>query len=236
MNEYPMVSWLSEKHQFPPIGQALKKPNGLLAAGGDLSKDRLLSAYKRGIFPWFTDPEPILWWSPDPRLVIYPQAIKISKSLNKIWKKNLFRVTMDQSFYEVIQKCREPRKNEDGTWISRPMVEAYLNLHNAGYAHSVEVWHSKRLVGGLYGVAIGRAFFGESMFSDESNCSKIALVALARWLTDNEFGIIDCQVDSDHMRSMGGVKISRQKFAQILASLVTYPTNRVKWVYQRGDT
>ena len=224
-----MVSWIHGNQEFPPIERALKKPNGLLAAGGDLSKDRLLSAYRLGIFPWFSDPEPILWWSPDPRLVIYPQKLKISKSLRKLWKKKTFQVTMNQSFRKVIEKCREPRKNEDGTWISPAMLRAYLDLHYSGYAHSVEVWNSDRLVGGLYGVAIGRAFFGESMFSDESNTSKIALMALAEKLTKHEFGLIDCQVDSSHLRSMGGIEISRQKFAKILANLVTYPTDSVRW-------
>ncbi len=220
---------IGKEHKFPSIDQALDEPNGLLAIGGDLSKERLLLAYRRGIFPWYCANEPILWWSPDPRLIIRPAKIKISKSLKKLWKQKKYKITIDQAFKQVIKKCQTPRQSQKDTWITQDMLNAYTDLHNEGYAHSVEIWESNNLVGGLYGVALGRAFFGESMFSEKPNTSKLALVALARQLAMWHFELIDCQVSSDHLRSMGGIEISRQKFASLLARSVEYRSPPIKW-------
>lgn len=207
---------LSHQLEFPPAW--LARPDGLLCIGGDLSCERLLLAYQNGIFPWFSENEPILWWSPDPRLVLFPSQIKISRSLGKKIKKNRFYITIDQAFEQIIQACARPRKHPDeGTWLVDEMVTAYIDLHKKGYAHSVEAWHQDRLVGGLYGVSLGCSFFGESMFSLEPDASKVALVALARHLDAYGFDIIDCQVTTDHLRQMGAVEISRNRFLDILS-------------------
>jgi leucyl/phenylalanyl-tRNA--protein transferase len=201
---------------FPPVEQAELEPNGLLAVGGDLSSSRLLNAYRSGIFPWYSDDQPILWWSPDPRTVLYPEQLKISRSLRKTLRNKPFRVTFDQAFSGVMSACAAPRKQAEGTWISPEMLAAYRELHRIGYAHSVEVWMEDRLVGGLYGVALGSVFFGESMFSTERDASKVALVYLTRLLQDRDFRLIDCQVYSAHLISLGAKEIERSSFCRAL--------------------
>ncbi len=215
--------WLNHNtsnFEFPPIESALTDPNGLLAVGGDLSPDRLLQAYRQGIFPWFSDDQPILWWSPDPRAVAYPSEIKISRSLKKTLRKNLFQIKFDTHFKEVIEACAAPRTNADGTWLTDEMQNAYLTLFKLGHAHSIEVWQNDELVGGLYGIAMGRVFFGESMFSRVTDASKIAFVHLAKILQEWNYALIDCQVTSEHMSSLGAVEIPRHVFIRHLANLL----------------
>ncbi len=201
---------------FPPVSQALDEPNGLLAVGGDLSPQRLLEAYRRGIFPWYSEGQPILWWSPDPRLVLFPSELRISRSLRKVINKGMFRITVDQAFPEVISACAGPREGEPGTWITSPMREAYLQLHRLGWARSVEAWHEGRLVGGLYGVAIGQVFFGESMFYRMANASKVAFVTFVEQLREGGCALIDCQVTTPHLLSLGAREISRTEFVENL--------------------
>ncbi len=207
----------------------MRHPNGLLAAGGDLSVPRLLAAYRCGIFPWFSEGEPILWWSPDPRMVLFPAELKMSRSLDKTLRKGRFRITADTAFGRVIEACSAPRPGQSGTWITREMIEAYCALHEAGFAHSIESWLEGELVGGLYGVAIGRAFFGESMFSRSSDASKVALVALVRQLSRWQFGLIDCQIKTAHLASFGAREIARADFARRLAELVDYENIPGPW-------
>jgi len=197
---------------FPELCFALSEPNGLLAAGGDLEPQRLLVAYRRGIFPWFSEGQPVLWWSPDPRAVLLPQEIKVSRSLRKTLRRGIFQITQDTAFGDVIRGCASPRPNDMGTWITEEMVEAYCRLHSMGYAHSVECWHEGELVGGLYGVALGQVFFGESMFSRMSDASKVALVRLR----ELGFELIDCQVPNDHLASLGAREIPREDFTRLL--------------------
>ncbi|WP_038289764.1 leucyl/phenylalanyl-tRNA--protein transferase [Zooshikella ganghwensis] len=201
---------------FPPVSQALKEPNGLLAMGGDLEASSLVRAYRQGVFPWFNEGEPILWWSPDPRLVLFPHAVHVSRSLQKTLNRKQFSFTFNQAFNEVITACAAPRTKQVGTWITPHMLSAYLTLHEQGIAHSIECWQGAQLVGGLYGVAIGRIFFGESMFSKVSDASKCTLVALARQLDAWQFGLIDCQVESDHLMRMGAETLSRESFLNYL--------------------
>ncbi|MGI1677833.1 MAG: leucyl/phenylalanyl-tRNA--protein transferase [Cellvibrionaceae bacterium] len=217
------LPWLNQSTlEFPPIENALQDPNGLLAAGGDLSAQRLVEAYRRGIFPWYEDDQPILWWSPDPRLVLVPDEIHISKSMTKILRKGEFRVTADLAFEDVICACSDiKREGQRGTWIIDEMVEAYINLHDLGYAHSIEVWKGSKLVGGLYGIAIGAAFFGESMFSEVSNASKIALIALSQDLSHRGYRVIDCQMETEHLKSMGAKVVSRIEFKSLLNQSIT---------------
>ncbi len=196
---------------------SLAGPDGLLAVGGDLSPGRLLLAYSRGIFPWYSDPSPILWWSPDPRLVLFPGEIKISRSLGRVIKKQVFTVTIDQAFGEVIRACARVR---DKTWITKEMTEAYISLHALGHAHSFETWHAGRLVGGLYGVALGRAFFGESMFSVMSDASKVALVHLVNFVTGLGFEFIDCQTATAHLKKLGAREIPRKEFLDRLRKVL----------------
>ncbi len=206
---------LSERLDFPPAW--LARSDGLLCIGGDLSAQRILLAYENGIFPWFSENEPILWWSPDPRLVLFPGNIKISKSLNKKIKGNFFHLTIDHAFEETILSCSKPRKKEyAGTWLVEEMIEAYVQLHKLGYAHSIEAWKEGRLVGGLYGLCLGGIFFGESMFSFERDASKIALAALACHLKQHRFDLIDCQVTTNHLLSLGATEISRNSYLDII--------------------
>jgi leucyl/phenylalanyl-tRNA--protein transferase len=199
--------------EFPDTQQALTYPNGLLAVGGDLSMRRLLSAYQRGIFPWYEDPQPILWWSPDPRSVLFPDEINVSRSLARTMRRDRFRITTDRAFHRVLSGCAAPRARERGTWITNNMARAYMELHRSGFAHSIEVWdEQEQLQGGLYGVALGKVFFGESMFSRVSDASKLALVALTRVMADHSLELIDCQVESDHLNSMGARNIPRVDF------------------------
>jgi leucyl/phenylalanyl-tRNA--protein transferase len=197
---------------FPDVSMAEREPDGLLAVGGDLTPQRLIQAYQLGIFPWFTDGEPILWWSPDPRTVLYPHKVKVSRSLRKVLRKNIFQVSFDQDFEAVIKGCAAPRANSTGTWLVPEMIDAYRQQHQLGFAHSVEVWHKDELVGGLYGMAIGAVFFGESMFSRATDSSKIALVHLGHKLTQWGFKMIDCQVYTRHLASLGAEEIPRSRF------------------------
>lgn len=220
---------------FPPVETALTEPNGLLAMGGDLSLPRLLDAYCHGIFPWFNPGEPIYWWSPDPRMVLLPGDIRITRSLAKRMRNAGFEVRVDTAFVDVMRACGAPREEAGGTWISEAMVAAYSRLFDAGYAHSVEIWHDGQLVGGLYGVAIGRMFYGESMFSREPDASKMALVRLARQLQRWEFGMIDCQMETAHLSSMGARPIPRAAFVARLAELVNLPHRPGPWTFDAPD-
>jgi leucyl/phenylalanyl-tRNA--protein transferase len=201
---------------FPPISAALKDPDGLLAIGGDLSSERLLHAYRLGIFPWSNEGQPIMWWSPDPRWILEPAALNISRSLRKTLNRKIFHISCDRDFPKVIAMCAAPRRGTDATWITEDIQRSFIQLHKLGYAHSVECWSDGRLAGGLYGVAIGRIFFGESMFSHKPDASKAALVCLARQLQEWDFQLIDCQIHSKHLESMGAVPIPRNRFAGIL--------------------
>ncbi|MCK9533892.1 MAG: leucyl/phenylalanyl-tRNA--protein transferase [Pseudomonas sp.] len=212
-----MLTWLNRASlTFPALTQALREPNGLLAAGGDLSSARLLAAYRHGCFPWYQDGQPILWWSPDPRTVLLPDHLHISRSLRKVLRSDQFTVTFDRNFTQVIHACAQPRENENGTWITSEIQAAYFTLHRQGYAHSVEVWQGPELVGGLYGIAIGQLFFGESMFSRSSNASKVGFVSLVSALKDAGFVLIDCQMPTTHLNSLGAHNISRADFAEYL--------------------
>ena len=224
---------LTENIEFPPVEYA--DEFGFLAYGGDLSPQRLLLAYRRGIFPWYNDYQPILWWSPDPRMVIYPARLHISRSLRKFLRQKRFRVTLDTDFNGVIEACAATRLEKDEpTWISPEIITAYSNLQRAGFGHSVEVWQGSELVGGMYGVALGRAFFGESMFSRRPNASKTAMAYLCAQLARWEFGILDCQVANPHLERMGGINISRREFTKYLWVLLKYPRPRETWVLD-GD-
>lgn len=207
--------WLepdSPPEDFPSVEFALIEPNGLLAVGGDLSPERLLAAYRRGIFPWYSEGQPILWWSPAPRAVLFPERIRVSRSLRKVVRRGLFQVSIDTAFREVVAACAAPRDAEGGTWITPRMQEAYVHLHRLGWAHSVECRHEGRLVGGLYGVALGRVFFGESMFSRMNDASKVAL----EYLTRMDYRLIDCQLPSPHLARMGAIELPRGQFLELL--------------------
>lgn len=205
---------------FPTVDCALLEPNGLLAVGGDLTPERLLSAYRRGIFPWFNDDRCIMWWSPDPRAVLFPHLIKISRSLRKTLRQRRFRVTANSAFAEVIRGCAAPRATQSGTWITQQMAAAYYRLHRLGYAHSIECWHESTLVGGLYGVLLGRVFFGESMFSRQRDASKVALAHLCR----ADIQLIDCQIPNAHLSRMGALEIERPRFLSLLDRWCDMPT------------
>ena len=224
-----MIPWLAPDQPFPPVQRALREPNGLLAAGGDLSLHRLLDAYRHGIFPWYSEGEPVLWWSPDPRMILVPGEIAISRSLKKRLKSGAFDVRADTCFAAVMRACAEPRADQAGTWITEDIVEAYSALHAAGVAHSIETWHEGTLVGGLYGVAIGRMFYGESMFTRATDASKVALAHLARQLERWRFGMIDCQMQTTHLASLGARTISRRDFLLALSELINYPVPTGPW-------
>ncbi|MDH1263573.1 leucyl/phenylalanyl-tRNA--protein transferase [Pseudomonas sp. GD03944] len=224
-----MLTWLQrDSLTFPPLNKALREPNGLLAAGGDLSPERLVQAYRHGCFPWFSDGQPILWWSPDPRTVILPDELHVSRSLRKVMRQGTYRVTFDQQFAAVIDGCSGPRAYADGTWITQTMRDAYLELHARGFAHSVEVWRDEELVGGLYGLAMGQLFFGESMFSRADNASKVGFVTLVEHLKAAGFVLIDCQMPTQHLHSFGARPISRDAFAHYLANHLDQP-NGATW-------
>jgi len=226
-----MSFWLTPDSFFPPLETALVKPNGLLAAGGDLSPERLIEAYRSGIFPWFNANETILWWSPDPRMVLFPSELRISRSLNKILRNSNYEVRVDSAFSQVIQACAEPRKGQSGTWIHSDMVSAYTVLHEMGLAHSVETWVGGELVGGLYGIAQGKMFFGESMFSRTHDASKIAFVHLVKQLERWNFKMIDCQMKTTYLASFGAREIPRKEFSQRLKELVNYSNQIEKWQF-----
>lgn len=219
-----MLPWLMPHCVgFPDPRHALDEPNGLLAAGGELTPEWLMAAYRHGIFPWYSEDQPILWWSPDPRMVLFPAEIHVRRSLAKRLRNAGFLVTFDQDFDAVIKACAIPRADTEGTWITSEMQDAYCRLHHLGHAHSVEVWQDRRLVGGLYGVALGRMFFGESMFSVERDASKIALVHLARHLEAHGGGLIDCQMHTSHLVSLGARDIARDEFIDYLEQYTCQP-------------
>ena len=216
-----MIPWLDRNDAFPPLEFALSEPNGLLCAGADLSPNRILTAYRQGIFPWFAEGQPVLWWSPDPRMVLVPREFRISRSLRRTLRNSVFNVTFDRCFDAVIGACAQtPRHGQSGTWITNEMRQAYNELHRLGFAHSVESWSGKKLVGGLYGLAIGKMFYGESMFAHATDASKVALAHLARWLDINGFGLIDCQMNTSHLASLGAYEIPRNDFLSRLNHLV----------------
>lgn len=213
------VTWLTADDpvdRFPPVSAALREPDGLLAAGGDLNPARLLAAYRQGIFPWSEDSAPLLWWSPDPRCVFLPGDYRVSRRLQRDIRRSRAEIRVNTAFSDVIHACAGPRRSQQGTWISADMIAAYSVLHDMGWAHSIELWQDNRLCGGLYGLAIGRAFFGESMFSRSTNMSKMALLYLARRLSDGDLDILDCQVESRHLQSLGARTLPRAEFRPLL--------------------
>ncbi|MEG8200756.1 leucyl/phenylalanyl-tRNA--protein transferase [Pseudomonas sp. 5FOS] len=225
-----MLTWLTrDSLAFPPLEKALHDPNGLLAAGGDLSPERLVQAYRHGCFPWYQDGQPILWWSPDPRTVLFPDQLHVSRSLAKLMRQGRYQVSFDTDFAAVIAACAAPRDYADGTWITDTMRAAYCELHRRGIAHSVEVRRDGELVGGLYGLAMGQLFFGESMFSRADNASKVGFVTLVNHLRQAGFVLIDCQMPTHHLHSLGARAISRVEFAGYLARHLDQP-NSATWV------
>ncbi|WP_109513692.1 leucyl/phenylalanyl-tRNA--protein transferase [Pseudomonas ovata] len=228
-----MLTWLQRNSlDFPPLSKALRDPDGLLAAGGDLSAERLVRAYRHGCFPWFQEGQPILWWSPDPRTVLFPEELHVSRSLSKVLRQQRYRVTFDQDFAAVIQACAEPRSYAKETWITGKMQDAYRQLHARGHAHSVEVWEDDVLVGGLYGLAMGQLFFGESMFSRADNASKVGFATLVEHLKAWGFVLIDCQMPTAHLQSLGARSISRQAFADYLHTHLD-AENNADWLPRR---
>lgn len=225
------IRWLGagDFEGFPPPENALAEPNGLLAAGGDLNPQRLLLAYRSGIFPWYENGQPILWWSPDPRAVLLPGALRVSRSLRRVVSRGVFSVTADTAFERVLEGCAGPRRYGPSTWITDEMAAAYTELHRLGWAHSFEAWDGDVLAGGLYGVAIGRVFFGESMFSEKDNASKAAFVSAVGYLEARSYELIDCQVASAHMRSLGATDLPRRTFLYLLASLCDGPQGLCSW-------
>ena len=219
-----MIPWLATGDPLPPVESALKVPNGLLAASEHLDVDRLIAAYRRGIFPWYSADDPVLWWSPDPRMVLMTDAFKVSRSLRKtlrhVSRDAAVEVSFDRAFEKVMRACAEPRPGQESTWIGREIIAAYVELHQRGLAHSVEIWRRDHMIGGLYGVSLGRAFFGESMFSREADASKIALAALVQILRSERVRVIDCQQNTRHLASLGAREISRAEFCSMLHQAV----------------
>ncbi|WP_300451464.1 leucyl/phenylalanyl-tRNA--protein transferase [Accumulibacter sp.] len=231
-----MIPWLEGGEPFPPLSSALLDPNGLLCAGADLSPRRLLDAYQHGIFPWYSSGEPILWWSPDPRMVLFPGEFRISRSLRRGLRSGRFAVKLDRDFEAVVRACAEtPRRGQHGTWITREMQSAYRRLFELGFAHSVEVWLDGKLVGGLYGLAIGRMFYGESMFSCVTDASKVAAAHLVRFLEEESFGMIDCQMSTPHLASLGAREIPRTDFIERLRVLLAVAWQPGKWPTDGAD-
>lgn len=217
--------------EFPDVELALHEPDGLLAIGGDLSVERLLLAYRMGIFPWYGPEQPILWWSPDPRLTLHPDRLHISRSLAKTLRKGKFTITVDTDFHGVIAACAEPRAGQTGTWITPEMIAAYSRLYAAGHAHSVECWYRGALAGGLYGVSIGRVFYGESMFTRIADASKAALATLVQQLARWDFELIDCQVHTEHLEGLGASLMKRAEFTRILDSACRLPPPTLPWAF-----
>ena len=224
-----MIPWLAPTDDFPPATRALREPDGLLAAGGELTPAFVAKAYRHGIFPWYSPGQPVLWWSPDPRMVLAPSELRVSRSLRKRLRRRNYEIRTDTSFETVMRACAAPRDGQSGTWIDEAMVSAYCGLHREGRAHSVETWVDGQLVGGLYGVSLGLAFFGESMFTRMPDASKIALVHLARQLDRWGYGLIDCQMTTSHLASLGAMEMPRADFLRKLASLVDYPREPGLW-------
>ena len=230
-----MIPWLDAADPFPPVERALKEPNGLLCAGADLSLERLLAAYASGIFPWFTGHEPILWWSPEPRMVLFCDELKVPRSLAKSARNRGYEVRVDSAFRAVLEGCAMPRRDGGGTWLGEEMRRAYHRLHRAGYAHSFETWRRGELVGGLYGVALGRMFYGESMFTRATDASKVALLALVAQLRARRMPLIDCQVSTALLASLGAREIPRHAFLRRLRALVNYPQPPEKWARVQAE-
>ena len=224
-----MIPLLGRTDPFPPVDDALDEPNGLLAAGGGLGVHRLIEAYARGIFPWFSDGDPVLWWCPDPRMVLATDAVHVSRSLERRLKKGGFEITFDRAFSRVLAECAAPRRHESGTWLVPAMRKAYERLFDAGAAHSIEVWIDGALAGGLYGVSLGRMFFGESMFTRQTDGSKIAIVVLARHLRAWGVPLIDCQMRTEHLATMGAREVPRRWFVATVADLVRQPPPATPW-------
>lgn len=230
------LPWLSDTAlDFPPVSQALRDPDGLLAVGGDLSSERLIMAYQSGIFPWYQDDQPILWWSPSLRMALRPDELNISRSMRKVLRRNDYQVTLDRAFPQVIKHCALTREDYPGTWITREMQEAYCALHLRGIAHSVEVWQEGILVGGLYGIAMGQLFFGESMFSLRDNASKTGFIWLVKQLQVWQYQLIDCQVPSEHLRSLGARELPRGRFLDILAGARSLTGRESPWEMELCD-
>lgn len=227
-----VITWLTDKDEFPPIQQALTEPNGLLAASDRICSSRLLKAYRRGIFPWYSDQQPVLWWSPDPRMVLFPDEFRMPRSLAKRLRRRDYEIRLDSAFAEVMRECAKPRSEDAGTWITEEMIAAYSELHRLGHAHSVETWIDGKLAGGLYGVSLGRAFYGESMFARVSDASKIAFAHLVRQLSRWQFGLIDCQMNTAHLARFGAREITRAEFSLKLTELVNYPTSDSAWQFE----
>jgi leucyl/phenylalanyl-tRNA--protein transferase len=233
------IVWLSERDSpeaFPPVDRALREPDGLLAAGGDLSPSRLLAAYRRGIFPWYSRGQPILWWCPDPRAVLFPAEMKVSRSLAKSIRNRGFETRVDTAFRDTIRACGSSELRPGGTWLSPEMRAAYVRLHRLGYAHSVETWLDGQLVGGLYGVALDRVFFGESMFSTERDASKVALKRLCDELVAREVRMIDCQMATPHLLSLGAQLIPRSEFVRRLDDYVSDEPTPGRWIDATSDS
>lgn len=224
-----MLPWLNTVQDLPPVTQALSEPPGLLAVGGSLSAEWLIAAYSKGVFPWFNSDQPILWWSPDPRMVLFPDELRISHSLKQVLRKRQYEIRFDTAFEQVMEGCSQPRAGQAGTWISPQMISAYTELHRIGVAHSVETWINGELAGGLYGVALGRVFYGESMFTRVSDASKIAFVHLVRQLQRWQFRVIDCQMNTAHLARFGAKEIARDDFIQLLAEGVPMPAVALPW-------
>lgn len=228
----PHFFWIAANRyaaRLPPVEQALDEPNGLLAAHGDLAPGTLLEAYRHGVFPWFSDGQPLLWWSPDPRAVFYPARFHVSRSLARTLRRGVFEVTLDKDFAGVMRGCAAPRRDGDGTWITAEMFAAYEELHRLGHAHAFECWHDGELVGGMYGVAIGRVFFGESMFSRMTDASKVALATACRQLTAWGYELFDCQVPNAHLASLGAVLLPRARFVAALSTLCAQEPAESAW-------
>jgi leucyl/phenylalanyl-tRNA---protein transferase len=220
------------EQEFPPLNKALCNPNGLIAVGGCLSTSRLINAYRHGIFPWYNPDEPILWWSPDPRLVLFPRKLLLSRSLRKTIRKQMFSITFDQAFRQVIAACANLRKENTGTWITDEINQAYIELHHLGIAHSAEAWLDGELVGGLYGLALGQVFFGESMFHTKTDASKVAFATLVEQLANWDYQLIDCQVHTSHLVNFGAQDIDRNYFAQLLDRYCNSPALKTAWQKQ----
>jgi leucyl/phenylalanyl-tRNA--protein transferase len=228
-----MLAWLAPDDPFPPVERALAEPNGLLAAGGALTPARLVDAYRRGIFPWYSRGQPVLWWSPDPRMVLFTAEFRVRRSLAKRVRQRPYEIRVDTAFERVIRACAAPRPDQDGTWITPEMIDAYVGLHRTGVAHSVEAWRDGELAGGLYGIALGRVFFGESMFARESDASKVALVHLVDKLGRDGVPLVDCQQETAHLAGFGARPIPRRTFAALLAELIHSDAPPVPWTAGR---
>lgn len=236
-NQGPAPYWIdpdSPDIYFPDVEHALVEPDGLLAVGGDLEPERLLYAYRNGIFPWYGPDQPILWWSPDPRLVLFPGQLHISRSLARTLRRRHFTVTLDTAFEQVISECAAPRPGQAGTWITPEMQAAYIRMHKLGHAHSVECWQQGRLVGGLYGLAMGRVFFGESMFTRVADASKVGFVTLVHQLQRRDYRLIDCQVHTGHLESLGAIMLPRREFTRLLEK-ETWQSDNTRWVLDSAD-